>query len=250
MFQAAYSGPITRYYGEEIGDELPGYADQVTSNCASQGLCDDHVGRTSAKILGVTVPSLTADQAALKQFHEDLMAVRRDYPALSHGERQHLFSDDVLYVDLKSFGDQQVVFAMNVSDADITVQLHQTLFATSLSQAWDILAVSPVAIAGDYLNFVVPALSGSYILVNSPPHIPGDFNADGVVNAADYVVWREDRIQYSAADLIDWRAHFGETSSSWPGDGAGVSSAVPEPATVALVVVAWLGCFVWSRARA
>ena len=90
MFQAAYSGPITRYYGEEIGDEVPNYADQVTNNCANLGLCDDHVARTSAKILGVTVTSqnLSADQLALMKFHQELMTVRSEYPALSHGARQ------------------------------------------------------------------------------------------------------------------------------------------------------------------
>ena len=72
MVQGAYSGPITRYYGEEIGDEVPNYADQVTNNCANLGLCDDHVARTSAKILGVTVTSgqLSANQHALLEFHK------------------------------------------------------------------------------------------------------------------------------------------------------------------------------------
>lgn len=35
-FQAAYTGPITLYYGEEIGDEVPDFDDQVTSDCAVQ----------------------------------------------------------------------------------------------------------------------------------------------------------------------------------------------------------------------
>jgi glycosidase len=245
MFQAAYSGPITRYYGEEIGDELPGYADQVTNNCASQGLCDDHVGRTSAKILGVTVQSLSADQAALKQFHEDLMGVRRDYPALSHGERQHLFSDDVLYVDLKTFGDEQLVFAMNVSEADISVQLNQSLFESPLAEAWDVLSSGQVTTAGGYLSFNVPALSGRYILVNSGLHIPGDFNSNGVVDAADYIVWREEPANYTAADFANWRAHFGATSASASGGGA--SSAVPEPQALALLILASLGAVVAAR---
>jgi glycosidase len=249
MFQAAYSGPITRYYGEEIGDELPGYADQVTNNCASQGLCDDHVGRTSAKILGVTVQSLSADQAALKQFHEGLMGMRRDYPALSHGERQHLFSDDVLYVDLKTFGDQQVVFAMNVSDASITVQLNQSLFDSPLTEAWDILSASQVAMAGGYLNFNVPALSGLYILVNSELHIPGDFNADGTVDAADYIVWRGDPVNYAPYDLVDWRNNFGETSGTSPGSGAVASSTIPEPGSLALLSLVLLGTIISHRAR-
>src|SRR4029079_13241855 len=38
MVQGAYTGPITRYYGEEIGDEVPGFANQVTFNCVQLGL--------------------------------------------------------------------------------------------------------------------------------------------------------------------------------------------------------------------
>ena len=142
MVQGAYTGPITRYYGEEIGDEVPNYADQVTNNCANLGLCDDHVARTSAKILGVTVTSqqLSANQHALLEFHEELMQVRSDYAALSHGTRQHLFSNDTLYVDLKTYGDQQIVFAMNVSDAAQLVEIRDDLFDALPASAWDILA--------------------------------------------------------------------------------------------------------------
>ena len=67
MVQAAYSGSITRYYGEELGDEVPGFAQVVGGDCAAVGLCDDHVARSSAKIPGVSVAaeSLSAEQQAL-----------------------------------------------------------------------------------------------------------------------------------------------------------------------------------------
>ena len=49
--------------------------------------------------------------------------------------------------------------------------------------------------------------------VSSPDDF-GDYNHDGGIDAADYVVWRHNNV--SAADYNIWRAHFGE---SFPGSG-------------------------------
>jgi hypothetical protein len=71
----------------------------------------------------------------------------------------------------------------------------------------------------------------------------GDYNDDGVVNAADYVVWRGAAAIFGPAadgdadgdvdqsDYSIWRAHFGQTI---PGSGA-VTSA-PEPSTALLLI--------------
>ena len=66
------------------------------------------------------------------------------------------------------------------------------------------------------------------------PGLPGDFNQDGSVDAADYVVWRKGA--YTQADYQVWRAHFGQTAFSGtaiPSAGS-LSAAVPEPPTVLL----------------
>ena len=249
MFQAEYSGPITRYYGEEIGDEVPNYSDQVTNNCANLGLCDDHVARTSAKILGVTVDEqdLSTDALELMQFHQQLMAARSEFPALSHGSRQHLYSDDDLYVDLKTYEGQQIVFAMNVSDQALAVHLNNSLFSSSPLVAWDIMAGDGLSFSGEYLNFVLPPLSGSYFLVvDGLTTLPGDYNENGELDAADYVVWR-DALTTGAAlpndptpgtvdetDFEYWRSHFGQSI----GSGAGSQTLpVPEPAGWLLALV-------------
>ncbi len=80
--------------------------------------------------------------------------------------------------------------------------------------------------------------------------IPGDYNADGVVDAADYVVWRrgvgQDVFSYRTADgngdrLIDaadyevWRANFGTTAPTPSAEI--VLNAVPEPASSLLVAI-------------
>lgn len=71
--------------------------------------------------------------------------------------------------------------------------------------------------------------------------VPGDFNNDGVVDAADYVLWRKGGALANevstpgvtdAQDYLDWRARFGNTS----GSGSSLHGAsVPEPATFVLL---------------
>ncbi len=67
--------------------------------------------------------------------------------------------------------------------------------------------------------------------------IPGDHNRDGVVDTADYVVWRKT----DSANLqgyLDWRANFGASQ----GTGQAVAATIPEPesAWFAVVAVAFL----------
>ncbi len=89
----------------------------------------------------------------------------------------------------------------------------------------------------------------------------GDYNANSVVDAGDYVLWRKYSGQsvtlpndstpgtVTAADYDVWRAHFGQTPSG-SGSGDLMTTAVPEPATMTLIaafVVAALLCGPVSR---
>ncbi len=65
--------------------------------------------------------------------------------------------------------------------------------------------------------------------IDAPSPIPGDYNNDGEVNAADYVVFRKAGL--TTGTYTTWRQNFGESN------GAG-GNAVPEPATVALLLTA------------
>jgi len=178
MVQGAYSGSITRYYGEEIGDEVPGFDDRVAGDCAALGLCDDHVARSSAKIPGVSVAadSLTPDQQALLQFHSAVMTARASYPALSRGSRRHLYSDATLYVDLKTHGSQQVVFAMNVGPEAREVVLAGALFAQAPDGAWDILGNRALPTESGDLALSLEPLSGVYVLLDDAPLTPTPVN--------------------------------------------------------------------------
>jgi len=79
----------------------------------------------------------------------------------------------------------------------------------------------------------------------TPP--PGDYNENGVVDAADYVLWREklgsptslpndDTPGVGDDDYTRWRAHFGQTISGAGGSPSGGTS-VPEPSV--LLLLSW-----------
>jgi autotransporter-associated beta strand protein len=90
--------------------------------------------------------------------------------------------------------------------------------------------------------------SGSGVITLAPPAgVPGDYNNNGKVDAADYVLWRKGGTLANdptpgnqLSDYDFWRARFGNP----PGSGSGLGScAVPEPGTIAILtaVVPLLG---------
>lgn len=81
----------------------------------------------------------------------------------------------------------------------------------------------------------------------TPAGVPGDYNNNGKVDGADYVLWRnggplQNEVDtpgtVNAADYTAWRARFGNTS----GAGAGLAGAsVPEPGTFVYLVMSGAG---------
>jgi hypothetical protein len=99
----------------------------------------------------------------------------------------------------------------------------------------------------------------NYDLLFMPPALPGDYNADSSVDAADYVVWRNtlgsttdlrangDNLGASenlidGADYVVWKSNFGTGQKSSP--TLVTSFVVPEPVTVVTVFTAALS-FMW-----
>ena len=70
----------------------------------------------------------------------------------------------------------------------------------------------------------------------------GDYNHDGIVDTADYVVWRKTDGTQAGYNL--WRANFGRTA----GNGSAAGGAVPEPTALATVCIAALFCLRHCRA--
>ena len=93
-----------------------------------------------------------------------------------------------------------------------------------------------------------------------PPENNGDYNGNGVVDAADYVIWRATEGQsvdpgtgadgsgdgvVGPEDYDHWVARFGDVIS---GGGAG-NVAAPEPSTFALLTLALAWCLAATRRR-
>ncbi|HYO67881.1 MAG TPA: alpha-amylase family glycosyl hydrolase [Archangium sp.] len=156
-FMAAYSGPITLYYGDEIGQELPGYAARDTSSsCAINGRCDDHVSRTSAIVEGVAstvggAPAvLSAEQASLKGHVAALMALREAHPALANGSRTHIFSDTNVYIDRKDKGADNVLYVLNAKADPAVVTVAGTAIGSAGALVGLLDGAEVVASGGNY----------------------------------------------------------------------------------------------------
>ncbi|WP_336505532.1 alpha-amylase family glycosyl hydrolase [Aliivibrio fischeri] len=122
-FQAAYTGPITLYYGDEIGDQVEGFSKKENKDtCAIKGLCDDHIARSSAKIDGLTA-KLTPEQTDLKNYVTTLMQLRIKHPALSKGKRVNLVANKEVYIDHKQSENDAIVYMVSTQEADQTLSL-------------------------------------------------------------------------------------------------------------------------------
>lgn len=163
-FMAAYSGPITLYYGEEIGQEVPNYVRRVDEDCVIRGLCEDHVARDSGIVEGVTLAQLNPKQKALKNYVAELWQLRDRYPALAIGARTHLYADNAVYIDRKDAGAQHILVVLNTktNPAQITLPaalMHQSKTLNGLIYP---TTLKPDA-SGNYTIKLAP-LSGQYFL--------------------------------------------------------------------------------------
>jgi hypothetical protein len=98
-------------------------------------------------------------------------------------------------------------------------------------------------------NGVAPDL-GWFESGAAAPALPGDYNADGTVDAADFALWSASLNKpvtlpndvtpgiVDDSDYAVWRAHFGATLGG--GTVAGALSAVPEPSAVFSIIFAAL----------
>jgi hypothetical protein len=107
-----------------------------------------------------------------------------------------------------------------------------------------LLSDQSIANTGVVLYEAAPAVTG----------VLGDYNKNGVVDAADYTVWRNNVGQPASAlmnrnpllsgvigpdDYAYWKSRFGATSGSGSGSLVGGATSVPEPTTfVSLALVA------------
>lgn len=113
-------------------------------------------------------------------------------------------------------------------------------------------------VAGEDPRYTNKPYPDTYVIKLVAPGLPGDYNDDDVVDAADYAVWRDnlgaptgtlpndiDGGEIGAGQYDTWRANYGATAAA-PASSA--EHAVPEPSGVAALCLAG-GAFAMRRHR-
>ena len=103
----------------------------------------------------------------------------------------------------------------------------------------DQLSVGQINLVANYLSseYALPFAYETNLL-SAQSALVGDYNHDGVVDAADYVVWRKTGIN-GQQGFNDWRSNFGKSVPSFglsvPGEGA--IAQVPEPSAWVAIAI-------------
>jgi len=144
------------------------------------------------------------------------------------------------------YGDR--LYAMRLDD--------WTIVSTRDLVNWDLVLQAPAGAAHFTIfdrDIYLGGFNGVlYRYQNAVPALSGDYNSDGIVDAADYTVWRDHLGQafdlpgenpdadtpgmVDAEDFMFWKSQFGQSSGS--GSVASVNATVPEPTTLVLLMMA------------
>ncbi|MEO7402529.1 MAG: dockerin type I domain-containing protein [Burkholderiales bacterium] len=164
-------------------------------------------------------------------------------------------------------------------DANARNNLAISIFASNGTTLLSTVNLGAAGVAETIANLLLPAagtyfarVSGGddtvqlYQLGLTPTQVLfGDYNNNGIVDAADYSVWRNSQGQnvtlgagadgnfdgqVTAADFDVWRSNFGKTLSSGSGTGSlFADSNVPEPGTFCLTTLGIALAFTASARR-
>ncbi|TDX52523.1 alpha-amylase family glycosyl hydrolase [Orenia marismortui] len=151
-FVAAYTGPITIYYGDEWGAERKGYINDGDINQVH----DDNCARSTGKISG-----FSTNEESMLDYTKSLMKIRSEHPALWRGKRENLIASGHQYADLKSDpdGSEQIVYLLNTGTTQTTIQVN--VGGNGLK---DLLTGEIISGSGSY-SIPVDGLTGRFLLV-------------------------------------------------------------------------------------
>jgi hypothetical protein len=239
-----------------VTNEAGGQINAINSTLAFQaGLTNDgEMNLINATILG----SVTDAAGSAANFVGDnsvsgsLMMATGDSLAIRLGGTSPQLSDS-----LSIGGNASLAGALGVS--------LQSGFTLAPSQSFTIVDVGGTA-SGNFAGFGEGALVGTFggtelfitytggngndvALFAQAPVLPGDYNQNGVVDAADYTVWRDnlggltalpndDTSGVGTDDYTRWKNNFGQTLGSGAGatGSTTATASVPEPPTVGLLL--------------
>ena len=112
---AAYTGPVTLYYGDEYGDILDGW-----SGHGEAGIANDNVGRSNGKIAG-----FTTKEQDLVDYTSSILGIRKNNSALFNGAGTNLIANKDIYCDYKINDANKVIYMINIANDDTTIMIGQ-----------------------------------------------------------------------------------------------------------------------------
>ena len=137
--QAAYSGPITIYYGDEIADH---------NATTTSGWGTDNVARSTGKITG-----FSEREQKVHDWTQKCLTVRASHEALWNGTNEQIVGEKDFYVAKKIGGGETIYIAFN--------------YNSSSSKTFEIQGSGEDLLSGGTFtdSVTVPALSAMYVLV-------------------------------------------------------------------------------------
>ena len=160
--------------------------------------------------------------------------------------------DAFSHVDVSGVANLSGTLVLSLEDgfSSLVGQTLNLITASNVVGAFDSILLPPVP--NDVEVGLVYTSTGLSMQISSiPDGIPGDYNEDGIVNAADYSVWRDNLGSATALpnddtpgvgddDYARWKANFGQVATL--GSGSASASSTPEPSTALLLAMAFSAC--------
>ncbi len=151
------------------------------------------------------------------------------------------FDEDLGIEEDYTFAEWKSTYNQDAHSISVNPAQYAALFANFASRNFQLSSTSLAKNAGtsnltplfDILGATRPSGAGFDIgAYELSAGLAGDFNADGKVNGRDFLIWQRNT---SVGSLAAWQTAYGA------GSLVGVSIAIPEPATVFLLLVSSLG---------
>ena len=154
MVTAVMSGPMTVFYGDEWGQEVPNF----DIKREQMGYYDDHVARVNGKFSG-----FTENESNLLKLFRRLMNLRSNLKSLYMGGMTDIKTDDVLFSIKKDFDDESVFFFMNVRE-DKTAEVNlDTSVPGDGNALYDLMTCEEVQAEGNVFKVNLPAVTGKLL---------------------------------------------------------------------------------------
>ncbi len=154
-FMAAYTGPITLYYGDEYGDEVDGFVYE-----GDKDYYDDHSARSSGRIDG-----FDAQEQDLIDYTKKLMALREQYSSLWNGTRVNLIADDKFYADLKTDNESKIIYVMNITENSQEIELDFSNLDFEVNELEDLITGEILPISSSTFTDNMKALTSRFLLI-------------------------------------------------------------------------------------